>query len=103
MREILKLVDPQKTLVCYCSPVFGLVPAEISDIFPVSQVTHQLESFPKKDPVLNSKTWKKISVLFRTGDVAIEWLENELKDYSARKKSTQISISRNYKTFKKRI
>ncbi len=101
-REILNIVDG-KTLVCYMSPVFGLVPAEISDIFPVSQVTHNLTSYLTRDPVLNARTWKAISALIKRGDPGEEWLEQELKNYATKKKKTAISISRNYKALKTKL
>lgn len=103
-RELLRILDITKTLVCYPSPVFGLIPAEVSDIFPVSQITHYLwESFPGKDLVLNAKRWKKICVLLRETDPAGQWLKRELKCYSKKNRKARITISRNYKSFKKRL
>jgi 7-cyano-7-deazaguanine tRNA-ribosyltransferase len=101
-REILNIVD-EKTVVCYMSPVFGLVPAEVSDIFPVSQITHYFTSYLAKDPILHSRTWKTISALIKRSDSGEEWLEKELKNYSTKKKKTEISVSRNYKAFKTKL
>jgi 7-cyano-7-deazaguanine tRNA-ribosyltransferase len=101
-RELAKIVDIETTLVCYSSPIFGLVPAEISDIFPVSQITHFLGHFPRKDRVLNAKTWKTINVLSKKDDPASEWLEKELTDYS-KKRKTKITLSRNYRSFKSKL
>ena len=102
-RQILKLTDPEKTLVCYSSPVFGLVPAEVSDIFPVSQVTHYIKEYPKGDQILNSKHWKKIDILFGRNDPAVTWLNEELEDYSKGKRKTKVTVSKDYKTFKKKL
>jgi len=101
-RELLNIVDA-KTLVCYMSPVFGLVPAEVSDIFPVSQVTHHLTRYLPKDPVLCVRTWKSISALIKRGDPGQLWLEEELRNYSMKKKKTMVTISRNYKAFKTKL
>lgn len=103
-RELLKILDITRTVVCYPSPVFGLVPAEVSDIFPVSQVTHYLRtSFPEKDFLLNARRWKKIGVLYKQSDPATRWLKKELNDYSKRNTKAQITISTNYKSFKKKL
>ena len=101
--ELLKLVDIRTSLICYCSPVFGLVPAEVSDIFPVSQVTHYLRTFRKNDQVLNSERWKKIFVLLRKDDPAVEWLGDEIRKYSRKNRGTKISISHDYKSFKRKL
>jgi hypothetical protein len=102
-KEILDLVDLENTLICYASPVFGLVPSEISDIFPISQVTHHLASFPAKDQILNARPWKRIDAMIRTNDPAAGWLNEEFTAYSKRKKKTVIEISKNYKSFKKKL
>jgi 7-cyano-7-deazaguanine tRNA-ribosyltransferase len=102
-KEILDLVDLENTLICYASPVFGLVPSEISDIFPISQVTHHLASFPAKDQILNARPWKRIDAMIRTNDPAAGWLNEEFTAYSKRKKQTVIEISKNYKSFKKKL
>ncbi len=102
-REILKLTDVEKTLVCYSSPVFGLVPAEVSDIFPVSQVTHYVTAYPKNDWILNLKSWNKIYALIRRNDPADLWLSEELENYSIKKRKTTVTISRDYKSFKRKL
>ena len=43
--ELLKLVDPDRTVISCVSPIFGIVPAEISDVFPVSQFTHIIDDY----------------------------------------------------------
>ncbi len=104
LREVLKLVDVEKTLVCYSSRVFGLVPAEVSDVFPVSQITHHLESLSRSDPILNAKSWRRINVLFRRNDPAVEPLKKDLQNYSTGKNSkTAITVSKNYKSFKRQL
>jgi 7-cyano-7-deazaguanine tRNA-ribosyltransferase len=102
-KEILDIVDLEKTLICYASPIFGLVPAEISDIFPISQVTHYLSSFPSKDQILNAKSWKRIDAMMKSAEPSAKWLKGEFANYSKRKKSTIIEISKNYKSFKKKL
>lgn len=102
-REILKLVQIEITLVCYCSPVFGLIPAEISDVFPISQVTHYVNSFPVDDPIINAKSWEKIYALYRGDDPAAKWVAQELAKFRRKNRKTNIVISRDYKTFKNRF
>ncbi len=102
-RELLKVVDIERTLVCYSSSVFGLIPAEISDVFPLSQITHYIEKFPIRDRILNSKAWKRINVLVKRSDPAADWLNEELRNYSLKRKNTIVTTSRNYKSFKKEL
>jgi len=102
-KEIIDLVDLENTLVCYASPVFGLVPAEISDIFPISQITHHMISFPAKDQILNGRVWKRIDAMIKPNDPAARWIKEEFADYSKRRKKTVIEISKNYKSFKKEL
>jgi 7-cyano-7-deazaguanine tRNA-ribosyltransferase len=102
-REILNIIDVEKTLVCYSSPVFGLVPAEVSDVFPVSQLTHHLASYPLVELILQRRSWKKIDALVRRGDPSGDWVERSLKDYSKRNRKNTTGISRNYKAFKAKL
>ena len=107
-REISILVDPYATLVCYASTVFGLVPAELSDIFPVSQLTEILESFPESDGILNGKVWPRVDVLLIDGNKTSAWVASQIDAYRAKKlriKETEkrIVVSSNYKTFKKKL
>lgn len=101
--EMLKLIDVRTALVCYNSSVFGLVPAEVSDIFPVSQVTHYLKSFQKDDQILNAKKWKKIFVLFKKDDPSADRLSEEIRNYSRKNRGTNITVCHDYKRFKKKL
>lgn len=54
--EVSKILpDPSTTLVTCLTRNFGLVPAEVSDIFPLSQTTSIVPSYPRNDPILGSK------------------------------------------------
>lgn len=111
--ELLKLVKPEDLIVCAC-PNFGLVPAEISDIYPISQTNSALEEFPKNDWVIRRKNWKKIKILFSKNSNSKSWLLDELssrysiprdriahKELLRRGKTlTKLSISKSYKSFK---
>ena len=85
-KEILDIVDLENTLICYASPVFGLVPSEISDVFPISQVTHHLVSFPAKDQILNARPWKRIDAMIRTNDPACGMAEGRVRGLLEEKK-----------------
>ncbi len=72
----------ESTLVTFLCPNFGLVPAELSDIYPLSQYTNTYCEFPSRDPILNSKTWINIVVLVLRGkSLESEWLDSELSSY----------------------
>jgi 7-cyano-7-deazaguanine tRNA-ribosyltransferase len=103
LKEILDLVKLDNTLVCFTSPIFGLVPAEISDIFPLSQLTHFVESYPAKDPLLNGKKWERIDAVLKKGAAYSAWLEREIGEYSKKNKKTKIQLSWNYKGFKRKL
>jgi hypothetical protein len=100
--ELLKLVDPDTTVVSYVSPNFGITPAEVSDIFPVSQVTEVLEDYGEKDFILNSRKWARIDVMIKHGDPASKWLADQLRGYSKKNKQ-KILVSTTYKSFKKKL
>jgi hypothetical protein len=105
-QEISQLVDLDNTLVTCIVPGYGLVPAEISDIFPLSQTTivsGEPSLLPPNDPILSMKKWKRIHVL-RTPRHSMEakWLEVEMKNRN-QKIGKQVSISKNYKEFKRKI
>ena len=87
-QEISQLVNLDNTLVTCIVPGYGLVPAEISDIFPLSQTTivsGEPSLLPPNDPILSLKKWKKIHVL-RTPrhNMEAKWLEGEMKDGNRR-------------------
>jgi len=100
--ELLRLVDPNTTVISCVSPIFGITPAEISDIFPVSQVTHIIDDFGEKDYTLYAKKWKRIDALLKPNDPSSKWLTEQLRLYSKKSKS-KIVVSRNYKSLKKKI
>ena len=99
-KEILNVAHIDDTIVSFVSPIFGIVPAEISDVFPISQITGFIESYPQKDTLLNSKRWNRIDALLKKGAAYSTWLEVELKSYSGRNEKTKVVISRDYKAFK---
>ncbi|MGI0090997.1 MAG: hypothetical protein ACREBS_04760, partial [Nitrososphaerales archaeon] len=96
-------------LVTCASPIFGLVPAEISDVYPTSQITQIVDSYPAEDLVLNSKTWRRIDELIKPdddGESVSKWLHAQLRQYSNKRKvpkNLEIVVSRNYKAFKARL
>ena len=109
-QEIQKLVDPESTLISCLYPVFGLIPAEISDVYPVSQITQIVDEYPQRDFVLNGKGWDRIDVLLREEDeLTSGWLRNQINDYSKRRRGRrsvsrkEIVISHTYKAFKRKL
>ena len=99
--ELMKLVDPRKAVICYVSPVFGVVPSEISDIFPLSQNTSIAYAPPEKDFILNQKKWKRVDVLSNLNDPQAAWLENQLKQRSTALKT--VVRSKTYKALKRKL
>ncbi len=89
-------------MISCLSPIFGITPAEISDIFPVSQVTHIIDDFGEIDYALNVKKWKRIDALLKPNDSSSKWLTEQLRLY-AKKSKSKIVVSRNYKSLKKKI
>ncbi len=106
-QEILKSGDLEDILICYISPVFGLVPAEISDIYPISQMTQVVDYYPDGDLILNRKRWRRIDALLPKNGPSSEWLRREIETYTNRKSKsgskTKVLISRTYKSFKRRL
>lgn len=100
--EILKLVDPVTTLVSCVTPNFGIVPAEISDVFPVSQITQILDEYGEKDYILNARKWKRIDAMLRPRDSLSKWLADQLRIYSKKNKS-KIVVSATYRSLKKKL
>lgn len=99
--QILKLTDQKTTLVCCTSKILGLLPTEISDIFPASQITTSLEQIHSSDYIL-SKKWKRVDLLAKPGD--------ELSNKTARiirerfgKRSTKLVVSSTFQSFKKKL
>ncbi|MDG6996624.1 MAG: tRNA guanosine(15) transglycosylase TgtA [Nitrososphaerota archaeon] len=109
--EVSRIVDPEQAVVAYVAPLFGLVPAEVSDIFPLSQVTQSIQDFPKNDSLLNAKRWSRISALVKPADPSSDWLKAELVSYSKasskmkgkKAKKTRIDYSRTYRALKRKI
>ena len=115
-KELAKIIGSED-LVTFACPNFGLVPAEISDIYPVSQTTTALVEFPKQDGILHLKKWKKITVLLRRNQAMENWLSEEFSAYFRapkeklvsikssldKRKSKTLEISRSYKSFKRRV
>jgi 7-cyano-7-deazaguanine tRNA-ribosyltransferase len=97
--ELIRIVDPKRTMICYASSIFGLVPSEISDIFPVSQITGSAEQYPEKDFILDSKNWQRIDILVKPSDRNIKRLEDQIK----RRRKTKLLISTSYRSLKKKL
>ena len=102
-KELLDLVKLENTLVCFVSPIFGLVPAELSDIFPFSQLTHFMEKYPPGDALLNGKKWERVDAVMKKGAAYSEWLKKELSAYTKKNKKTRILLSSDYKQFKRKL
>lgn len=100
--ELLRITDPLKTLITFVSPIFGIVPAEISDIFPVSQITQILHEYPERDFVISCHNWERIDVMSRTGDPASQWLRKQLEYYSKNERRTAY-YSKTYRSLKKKV
>jgi 7-cyano-7-deazaguanine tRNA-ribosyltransferase len=81
LRNILSL-NANSVLITFLCPNFGLVPAELSDIYPLSQSTNAYEEFPPKDPILGRKNWQRILALTSENrKEGAEWLRSELSIY----------------------
>ncbi|HZW57730.1 MAG TPA: tRNA guanosine(15) transglycosylase TgtA [Nitrososphaerales archaeon] len=108
-RELSKIIpEPEEVLITCLTPNYGLVPSEISDIFPVSQTTTVVTAYPKNDAVLRSKNWKRIDALIprrksggEVDDAGEDWLRHEVKN--SRFKGKRLQISRSYRDFKRKI
>lgn len=100
--QILKLIDRNNTLVCYTSKTFGVLPAEISDIFPVSQVTTVEEETSPNDYILRAKKWKRIDMLLKPRDFSSNKVATITRERFGKSK-TQLVISSTFKSFKRRL
>ena len=99
--QILKLTDQKSTLVCCTSKILGLLPAEISDIFPASQITTALEHMPSSDYVL-SKKWKRVDLLAKPGDVPSNKAARIVRERFG-KTGTKLVVSTTFRSFKERL
>ncbi|MDG6924129.1 MAG: DUF5591 domain-containing protein, partial [Nitrososphaerota archaeon] len=99
--ELMKLVDPESTLISYVSPIFGVVPAEISDTFPVSQITHISDELPEKDFVLNVTAWERIDIMNKSGEPVSKWLAEQLRRNSKHK--GKVFVSSTYRSLKRKL
>ena len=99
--QILKLTDQKNTLICCNSKIFGLLPAEVSDIFPVSQITGNLKVPPVENQLLR-KQWSRIDFLAKPGDELSTQTANVLRR-RFKKSKTKIVVSSTFKTFKKKL
>jgi 7-cyano-7-deazaguanine tRNA-ribosyltransferase len=96
------------TLVTFICPNFGLVPAEISDVYPLSQSTNAYQEFPENDPILKGNTWRYIFALITRGkEPEAEWLRSELARYrklhTKRQKMTKVKIAYSYRDLKQAV
>ncbi|MCL5066850.1 MAG: tRNA guanosine(15) transglycosylase TgtA [Thaumarchaeota archaeon] len=104
--EISRLVDFSDTLVAYVSPVFGLVPSEISDIFPASQLTSAYMEYPRNDLLLYAKKWSTITALLKPNDDSSRWLRNQIEKSVKRSPSSNkvnVNFCRTYRSLKRKI
>lgn len=99
--QILKLTDQKNTLVCCNSRIFGLLPAEISDVFPVSQITSNLQQIPSENQILRKK-WARIDLLAKPGDELSKEMVTNLRE-RFRKTGTKLVICSTFKSFKKKL
>jgi len=103
-KEVSRIVSADDTLVTFLCPIFGLVPAELSDIFPLSQITSSIVTYPEGDPILHAKNWRTVHALVTRRQSEMEkWLEDETEGRGSNVLRNSIVISRSYKSFKKRI
>ncbi len=100
--ELLKMVDAETTMIAYASPIFGITPSEISDVFPASQITSIINHNRERDFILNAKNWERIDLLAKKGDPYSDWLVEETKLVSRRTKS-KLFVSKTYKSLKKKL
>lgn len=106
--EVSKIVSiagsADDTLITFVCPNYGLVPAELSDIYPLSQTMSAMDHYPEGDYILNSNKWDNIRVLATKNgwEKCGSWLSNELSRYFCIKPE-QIKISRNEKRPNKKI
>jgi 7-cyano-7-deazaguanine tRNA-ribosyltransferase len=108
-------------LVTFLCPNFGLVPAELSDVYPLSQFTSAYQEFPAIDPILANKTWGIIFALIAEGRKSeAEWLRSELASYlrlpreklnlsaekvivSSKRTVTKVSLAHSYRDLKQKV
>jgi 7-cyano-7-deazaguanine tRNA-ribosyltransferase len=85
-----------KALVTFLCPNVGLVPAEISDIFPLSQYTNSYQEYPANDPIMNRKDWSKITLLLKDDQPELEsrWLRKELAEYLRFENDKKIDLTK---------
>jgi 7-cyano-7-deazaguanine tRNA-ribosyltransferase len=71
-----------RVLVTSLCPNFGLVPAELSDIYPLSQCTNGFIQFPSNDSILKLKKWDNIVILRRQEDDGeAGWFKEQILHY----------------------
>ena len=113
--ELLRILSSklEEILVTYTCPNFGLVPSELSDIYPVSQCTNAYVEFPDHDNILEKNRWKEIHLLV-TKDVPSKWLSKELGEYlhisekkidlsKSRVKGKNVFFWHTYRSFKQAV
>jgi 7-cyano-7-deazaguanine tRNA-ribosyltransferase len=99
--ELIKIVNP-RWVVASTSPLYGAIPSEISDIFPISQSTQFIQRYPDRDALIWKKKWKEIHVLTRPSDPASVWLRKQLGQY-AKARGSRIFYRKTYKGLKEKI
>lgn len=102
--ELKRIVSLKRVLITFLSENYGLVPAEISDIFPLSQTMSSFKNPPTNDTIFHSKKWKEIHVLApRTHEDVEDWVKKEAKMPKGKNIASSITVSKSYKQFKKRV
>jgi 7-cyano-7-deazaguanine tRNA-ribosyltransferase len=98
--QIARLAHDSKTLIAVACPDFGLVPAEISDIFPVSQTTSSYAVMPNNDPILK-RNWQSIYLLATKSNRIESWLSGEMRH--SRRNPGNLVLCRTYSSLKRQI
>ncbi len=113
-KQTTNLVDLERSLIVFMCPNFGLVPAEISDVFPLSQFTSSSRDLLPvcEAMLLRRKSWSKIHVLLpqkiREENYIARWVYQRVLSLRQSRKGkseglrrrTKISISTTYRSFK---
>jgi 7-cyano-7-deazaguanine tRNA-ribosyltransferase len=123
--EVSKIVSRSRLsdsiLTVFVCPNYGLVPAELSDVYPLSQTMAAIDQYPEKDFILNSRKWGRICLLATNAawDKWGGWMTTQLSKYLkvdgkkirisstplqlSRRVGTRISRSKSYRSYKKMI
>jgi 7-cyano-7-deazaguanine tRNA-ribosyltransferase len=96
-------------LITTLCPNLGLVPAEVSDIYPLSQYTNAYTEYPQDDPIIKLKKWEHIIILRKPKDAnETNWFGGQVLSKVGRSRRTgtkesKITVASSYKDFKKQV